>query len=346
MPDKYPHFRTDTELRIGVLIWQIMCPVLLVFGTVGNVLSIIVLSRPRFRKWASTVYLIGLSTADLCVLYIGLLRQWLRYMFDKDVRDMSAFGCKIHWWLMFVAADCSVWILVAITTERLVSTLCPYKSKLLCSRRVSAVTIATIVPTSMLINCHLMYGFDRLEIVQGNVTVVIPCAPATESYEYFFDNIWVWIDLCKFSLIPSVILSGGNVCILFKLILSRRKVKSQIMPTTSEPKAPSRKDMTSNMSILLVALNFVFIISTIPVSIWFIGSPYWIPKDIPRNVQLQDPWWAFINFLYYINNSSNFILYCVTGSRFREAVRGLFLFRKIQSSIGASGNHTVQTSTF
>lgn len=342
MTDQYPHFRTDAQLRVGVIVWQIMCPLLLVFGTFGNILSIIVLSRPRFRRWASTVYLIGLSVADLCVLYIGLLRQWFRYTFGGDIRETSAFFCKVHWWLMYVAADSSVWILVAITIERLVSTLCPYKKKQVCSRKVSTITLAVIVPTTMLVNCHLMYGFDRFEVKDGNMTILVPCAPATPAYEYFVDNIWNYIDLCKFSLLPFAILACGNACILYKLIASRRKVKSQVVPATTDGATTARKG-TSNMSLLLVALNFMFILSTLPVSVYFIGEPYWIPKDIPRDIRLQDPWWALVNFLYYINNSSNFILYCLTGSRFRESVKNLFLFRKIHSSFAASGN-TAPTS--
>jgi len=343
MPDQYPHFRTDAQLRAGVIIWQIMCPVLLILGTFGNVLSIIVLARPRFRRWASTVYLIGLSIADLCVLYIGLLRQWFRYTFNNDVRELSSTLCKVHWWLMYCAADSSVWILVAITLERLVSTLCPYRSKQLCSRRVSTITVAVIVPTAMIVNSHLMYGFDRFEIKSGNTTILVPCAPATESYDIFFEKVWNWLDLCKFSLIPFIILSVGNACILYKLIQSRRKVKSQVLPATSEGSSTQRKNTTSNMSVLLVALNFMFILSTLPVAIYFLGDPYWIPEDIPRHVKLQDPWWAFVNLLYYINNSSNFILYCLTGSRFRESVKSLFLFRKIHNSFVGSGN-TIQTS--
>lgn len=342
MVDKYAHFRTDSELRAGVLMWQIFSPILLVFGSFGNILSIVVLLRPRFRKWASTVYLIGLSVADLSVLYIGLLRQWVRYTFDEDIRDSSVFFCKVHWWLIYVAADCSVWILTAITAERLVSTLCPYKSKQVCTKRISVVTIVAVVVCSLLINCHLVYGFDRLEIQDGNTTKIIPCAPKNEAYEEFFDKAWSWIDLCKFSLIPFAILSSGNACILYKLLSSRRKVKTQVGPASD---GSSKKGVASSMSLLLVALNFVFIICNAPVCVYFIGEPYWVPADVPRKVQLQDPWWAIVNMLMYINNSSNFVLYCVTGSRFRDTVKNLFLFRKIHSSFVPSANGTVHTQT-
>ncbi|XP_060592745.1 FMRFamide receptor-like isoform X2 [Ruditapes philippinarum] len=321
---QYSHFRSVAELRAGVLVWQIVSPILIVFGTVGNVLSIIVLSSRKFNRWSSSVYLLGLAVADLCALYIGLLRQWIKYSFDSDIRHIHPVLCKVHWWLMYTCADVPVWILTAITVERLISTLCPYKSKAICTKNRAKIVLIMIVSLALAINSHLLYGFGKLEITIANeTTIVIPCAPLTDAYEQFFGKVWTWIDLCKYSLIPFALLSTGNICIIYKLLSSSRKVKTQVAPTTSQTQASSGNERTSNMTILLVCLNFVFIACTAPVCIYFIGEPYWIPKDVPRNIQLQDPWWALVNMLMYINNSANFILYCLTGSRFRESVKKL-----------------------
>ncbi|XP_045210919.1 thyrotropin-releasing hormone receptor-like [Mercenaria mercenaria] len=342
---EYSHFRSEAELRAGVLIWQIVSPVLIIFGTVGNVLSIIVLSKRKFNRWASTVYLLGLAVADLFALYVGLMRQWIKYLFDSDIRAVHPVLCKVHWWLMYTCADVPVWILTAITIERLISTLCPYKSKTICTKHRAKVILALIVVGALSINSHLLYGFGKLEISGPNVTIIIPCAPMTDEYDHFFGKVWTWIDLCKYSLLPFALLSTGNICIIYKLASSSRKVRTQVAPSTSQTQAPSGNERTSNMSVLLVCLNFVFITCTAPVCIYFIGEPYWIPKDVPRTIQLQDPWWAIVNMLMYINNSANFVLYCLTGSRFRESVRKLFRCHD-KTSRGiptVAGNTTINT---
>lgn len=327
---EYPHFRSADELRLGVRLWQTVSPVLILFGTFGNILSIKILSAGRFNKWASTVYLLALACADISMLYVGLLRQWFKYTFGRDIRHMSSVTCKVHWWLMYSTADCNVWILSAITVERLLSTILPFRSKQVCTMGVAKVVLLAIVISALLINSHLLYGFGRLEIQDGNTTMVIPCAPLTKAYDDFFGKVWTWIDLCKYSLIPFVIMSTGNVYITYKVIFSARKAKHQVAPVNVQE---SKK--VSNMSTLLVALNCAFILCTLPVCIYFIGEPYWIPKDVPRNIQLQDPWWAFVNLLMYTNNSINFILYCLSGSRFREAIRKMFQCRKGQVLPGA-----------
>jgi hypothetical protein len=325
------NFRSEAELRIGVMIWQIVSPFLISFGTIGNILSIIVLSKPKFHRWASSVYLIGLAIADMCVLYVGLLRQWIKYTFDSDIRSVHPVLCKLHWWLMYTCADVPVWILTAITIERLISTLYPCQSKVFCTKARASVILVLIIIFALLVNSHLLYGFGKVENITGNVTLIIPCAPLTEEYDYFFGKIWTWIDLCKFSLIPFVVLSSGNICIIFKLFESHKKTRSQVAPV-NVPKAEIRNNRLSILSILPVGLNCMFILSTLPVCIYFIGEPYWIPANVQKNIKLKDPWWAFVNMLMYINNSSNFILYCLAGSKFREAVRNLFKFQKESSS--------------
>ncbi|KAH3873326.1 hypothetical protein DPMN_036559 [Dreissena polymorpha] len=320
MSDQYNYFRSPEALRVGILLWQIFPPILIVFGTIGNVLSIIILSKNKFKNSTSTVFLLGLAAVDLSMLYVGLLRQWLKYTFDFDIRHVSALFCKVHWWLMYVMSDCTVWILNAITIERLIATMCPHKSKRICSKKFAICSVVAILATSLLINCNLLYGFGNVEISDGNRTTILLCVPINDKYANFFGTVWTWIDLCKFSLIPFGIMATGNICIGFKLFLSKKKV----YPTAVAGDRMVRKGIASNMTILLVLLNFVFIFCTLPVCVYFIGEPYWIPKDLPREIQLQDPWWALVNIMLYANSTTNFILYCLTGSRFRDEVRRVF----------------------
>lgn len=338
MANEYGFFRSDLELKVGVLLWQVVSPVLIIGGSMGNVLSIIIMSKRRFMNSPSTVFLLALAVADLCVLYVGLLRQWVKYTFDVDIRDLSPITCKVHWWLMYTVADIAVWILPAITVERLIATICPLKSKIICTRTKTKIAIVFIVVVPFLVNSHLLYGFGQVVIEMENATIVLPCIPLTDSYANFFGKVWTWIDLCKFSLIPFAILSTGNICIVYKLIKSSRKFKSRVFPTQNNQQSTSDKNKkTSSMSMLLVGLNFMFIFCTLPVCVYFIGEPYWVPKHIPRRVQLQDPWWAVVNIFMYTNSSCNFFLYCLTGSRFRNEVKKIFCGRRNAAGQGVSG---------
>ena len=312
----YSHFRSQTQLRTGILIWQIVSPILLVFGTIGNILSVIVLTRRTMKQFVSSTYLLGLSVADLMVLYIGLLRQWIRYLVGFDIRTSANWICKVHSFVQYAVLDFSVWLLTMFTVERLIPTFKPFSNRIICTQKRARMIIAMIGIVVAVINSHILYGMERKPAGTGNKTQDYSCGPS-DVYANFFFFVWNYIDLCKFSLMPFLILSLSNICIIYKVVSNNRKMKCQVAPSTS--KSTHRK--ASSMSRLLLALNIEFIFCTAPVCVYLISEPYWIPRDVPRNVQLEDPWWAVVNILMYTNNAVNFILYCLSGSTFRQELK-------------------------
>ena len=60
-----------------------------VCGTVGNVLSGIVMTRRSLKK-SSTSYLISiLAVVDTLVLWVDLSRQWSMVVYNYDIRNIS-----------------------------------------------------------------------------------------------------------------------------------------------------------------------------------------------------------------------------------------------------------------
>ena len=61
----YTAFRLHKRLMLQV------SPILLVFGTIGNILSFVTLARRAMRNCTSHIYLAVLAITDTLVLYIG-----------------------------------------------------------------------------------------------------------------------------------------------------------------------------------------------------------------------------------------------------------------------------------
>ena len=57
----------------------------LLFGTFGNVMTVIILRRLRSGWSAMNVYLIVLALSDTAMLYYGALPTWSRKVLDYDV---------------------------------------------------------------------------------------------------------------------------------------------------------------------------------------------------------------------------------------------------------------------
>lgn len=327
----YDDYTTYPEYKAGILIWKVVPPILIVVGTIGNLLSIVVLTRRSIRVSTTALYLTFLACSDLVVLYSGLLRQWLLFLWEYDLRHMSETACKLNIWLVYSSLDFSAWILIAVTLERVISAWCPYSAKTKCSRKYATALIITVLVFLLGLNSHLLYGMvNRVNVDEsGNVTEILKCREVNQAYGDFFNLIWPWIDLAVFCLIPFSVIVVGNGCILFKVIKSQRKTNSRIVPsiTTNQSRTTHHNGPKhSSMTAMLFTLNMVFLFTTSPVSIYNIGYTHWVAEESHQNYANLDLWWAIVNMLMYTNNSLNFLLYCLSGTRFRQEVKRLFTF--------------------
>ncbi|XP_025077659.1 FMRFamide receptor-like isoform X1 [Pomacea canaliculata] len=344
--DESVQLLTTTTHRL----WSVFPPVLLAVGTCGNALSIAVLSGSSMRRSNAAFYLTVLAVVDTMALNTGLLRLWLFHLTEVDIRELSTFVCKFHSWIVYVTLDISVWIVVAFTCERLISVCLPHDVKRHCNEQTSCISLSIIAVVLMAINSHFIYGLG-IEYTKTIVTVsneldhnrqvTVPrCVPLGKEYEHFYNMVWPWIDLCIFSLLPLLLIVVCNSVIIIKIFESRRKAR-RIIPSVASSTHPgvqaddTRSRKVSSMTGTLMTLNLVLLLTTMPICAYHIVEPYYA-TIFDESSEQYDPKvtaqfklaWAIVNMLMYINNSINFLLYCLSGTRFREELSNLILRKR------------------
>lgn len=85
----------DVDWVSSLLAWQICPLMLLVFGSFGNVMTLVVLRGMTAARSTMPDYLKALAVSDLMLLYTGLLRHWLINVFGFDVRTVHVVACKV-----------------------------------------------------------------------------------------------------------------------------------------------------------------------------------------------------------------------------------------------------------
>lgn len=309
------------EYRIGESIWQIVSPILIIFGTVGNILTVFVLAQKHIRKTSSAVYLIVLALTDIAVLNTGLMRNWIITVFNWDIRHYSNVGCKVHLLLSYFCPDFSAWILVTVTIERVLMVWCPYWTRDKCSRKISALVLIIIAMFLLIYNVHMLYGVGDFYFVENNKTVFKKCGFMSKTYDTFFAKTWPLVDLAVFSLVPFLFLLFGNFLIIKKVLISRKRSRRV------NPLGPNilvmKKTFISSMSVMILLLNSVFLVTSVPISAYLIGYEHWLERASLREQAVLELMWSIVNQLMYVNNAVNFILYCITGSRFRQEAKTL-----------------------
>ena len=315
-------FTTLPEFKASQMIWKVVPPILMVLGSIGNILSIVVLTRKSIRN-SITPLLTFLAFSDILVLYTGLLRQWIYYTFDYDIRQFSAIACKIHLWLIYTCLDLSAWIIMALTVDRVIATWWPFRARRLCTRTCAIKVVATIVFFLLIVNSHFLYGMANKTHRDNNGTVVDEekCVPVYEDYLEFLVNVWGIFDLLILCLIPFSVILVGNICIVVKLMKSQRRLTTI---TGTNIRRRSSSAAASSLTVMMLVLSTVFLITMLPISVYVTGEHYWGQTEEPQSLASLKLWWAIVNMLMYTNNCVNFLLYCLSGSRFRKEARQLF----------------------
>jgi hypothetical protein len=303
-----PRFTRPPRFQEGLAeaLFTVAPPVLIALGTVGNLLSFMIMRSKEFSSTPSSFIYSVLAVTDTAVLYTGLLRYWMLETWDYDPRLDSNAACSIHLYVTYLLGHLSACYLMILTIERVISVYFPMHCRTLCSKRrmVMAVVIATLV--EMTINVHFLIYYRLVATWRGWMF----CTNLNTA----FDEPWRWIDSSLASYVPFAVIFVGNVMIVMKLYLSHRAKKKMTQQS-------SVKGTSSTTAVLIVVCS-CFLVLTVPSTIYFVGSP--------RNL-----WhYRYDNFiyrlsmiLYYLNNTINFLLYFLSGARFRKAFVKMFFTR-------------------
>ncbi|KAL3869226.1 hypothetical protein ACJMK2_041934 [Sinanodonta woodiana] len=320
------------EYRVALALWRWVSPCLLVLGGVGNILCIVILTNKRTRGSSTAVYLTSLAVADLLVLYTGLLRQWVKFLFEIDIRQLAEGICKVHLFFIYFATHCSSWFLVAVTGERFISACFPHKVKMGCTQRTAGMVITAIIICLAILNVHWIYGYGDLYVTEMNTTTLVKCETLFDPYRTFVLYIWPWIDLCVFALVPCCLIIIGNIGIIINVVKSKKRSATKIAPMQAAKIQAGNK--ASHLTAMLLTINIVFVICAIPICFYLIVGPIWYSNITSMKLLAEDDtFWAVTNMLMYTNHSTNFLMYCLSGTRFRGEVKALFTGHKTNKGL-------------
>lgn len=274
---------------------KIPLPVMLVStGLLANCLVIIVYSREKFNRLPTKNILRLIALADTFCL-VQQTKFSLRYIFNIDIYTISSFMCKFFVYIShfnFISA----WLLVYISTDRMLSILFPNITKRL---KPFQSIICFIICA---INC-IFFG-QRLiyqELTISNVTNTTLCHIADKYQAYF--KVFEWIDLMISILVPFVLMLLCSVFLIISIFQSRRRFRAK----SSFAKRKLNRDL--KFSITLVFLDISFVSLNLPITVFFLVN-IWTHESLT--------WFYLLDDLYYASYSVNFFIYLLVNVEFRN----------------------------
>ncbi|XP_071105022.1 probable G-protein coupled receptor 139 [Haliotis cracherodii] len=293
-------------------------PILVVLGTIGNVLSFIVMTRKTMLRSSTCYYMAVLAVADTMVLYFGCLRKWFAYLTGWDALILSPAACKIFNFLTYWSFDFAAWILVAMTVERYIAIHFPF-----------TVTKHATIPRAKVVSIFLGVIFVGIN-AHFFATVTISdrgyCS-SQEEYIRFNDYVFPWIDAALYSFIPFIVLLVFNILIILD---SRKAIKRQQTLQASSLNNTNTFTIRSNsrLTVMLLSVSLTFLVASAPKAALIIIKPYTFDfYDGPLvDFHLLSKYTltaSVMNFLTYGNHAINFLLYCINGQKFRSELKRL-----------------------
>ena len=310
----------DHYLRVeeGLILYG--APILLVVGTVGNALVVlVVLGRGAMRATTTSIYMVALAVLDTLLLYVGLLPYWIYFRCDVDWYSLHTSSCKALLFLLYLLVHLEAWVLVNLTMERLVAVLSPHKVKIYFSKTNAVIGLTVTTLAIMTLDLHFLWTHSLVEYVvdRATGTTAKKCADINEDVVIFMFRAWPWLDMAVASVIPFIVILVSNVIIIIRVVFKNRVNKMSAKMTS--------------VTAMLICVSFTFLVLTLPICIYFVIMYGNIDRHSDADIDIDNAniIHAAFSILFYMNNSINFILYCVSGPRFRRELLALLRHPKV-----------------
>ncbi|XP_035788554.1 neuropeptides capa receptor-like isoform X1 [Anopheles albimanus] len=334
---------TETEVvmeLVGNFLNFYYTPLLVVVGSVGNILSVFVFFNTKLKKLSSSYYLAALGISDTCYL-VGLFVTWLNF-FQVHIYTREPY-CQLFTYTSGVSSFLSVWYVVAFTFERFIVVRYPLKRQSWCTVRRAKTIIATL---TMIGSVHSVpyFFYAGTQISDRNNDTI---CDMRKEYKYQME-IFNYIDTIIVFVVPFTIIVVLNSVTSFTVWRFARLRRNMTLPKRKSSNAdirrqvsfqyfsthpngrngilrrPSMRDnrmMHSQMKVtkMLLIVSSVFVCLNLPSYVMRVrafvetGHSY-------LTILVQ-----YYCYLFFITNFGiNFILYCISGQNFRKAVIGMF----------------------
>lgn len=260
-----------------------VCLTWMVLSYAGNTMIILVMTSPSSQPRAQTTRLL------FCVLAVTDMSVITLSFIYQSVLALESYGLHELFILTFhdTSREFSNWTLVVISLERFLCVFCPFQVKRYCNLKIIMVVVVLcfigLLVENLLFNELLAYNF--------------------EIYGQIFKTI---LNVA----IPIIVITCITVSIIIKLRLRSAQVVRQTIAQTQ---------VTS----LLLSANFCFLITMIPLHIFFFVNVdrLWKGEDITDM-------WSFYIALYYLNFVLNFYIYFTFNVHFRHDTLNLLGFKQ------------------
>jgi hypothetical protein len=299
-------------LLFRLIVWGYVGMVLSLFGIVGNIITILVLISPSMRTTSTNIYLTALSGSNIIFLLIFIPSYSVRYLlgYRLYMTNQPPFAFEILLTRLPTTPVYNtillsiIYLTIAVSTDRLILIKLPLKAKSILTPRATLITILLIYIFSI-VYC-IPYWLEQRYVPELKVCQMTDFGNRIRKYT----RIYIYIPVVY--LIPFVTLTCINITIIQNLIAKKRRKK------TLGAKTNKKKQADYHITLMLVTVIIVFVLCQLPLLI--LNAWHAIDQIGSYNSLLFHSLNSLGILLMVFNTSTNFLLYCFFGQKFRQVL--------------------------
>ena len=329
--------KTFPERKAAKDIMVYGAPFLLVVGTIGNVVSAIVLWRLLRKVLSTCVYVFVMMPVDLVALYIRCGNDWLVHTADVNVRHIAMLSsksmCKIYPFVEDLALHFTIWMTVAMAVETAIVTMKPKDLMKICTidRARAVVMLLVVLMVCVSAHCFWTYALIKIERTSYQRLVCVTIRPGHQNTgDHFRRYVWPIMGILVTGLIPYLVIFSCTVLTVTRRLRKRDEVKQleNTWKAYSVDSGVARQCQVAFswlcvMHLVLYAPQLTFDI------VYFCAHPVMMAMtrfsiDLDAKLELAS---GVSSFLLYVYLSCKFLVIMAVCKRFRQEFLDVIMCR-------------------
>ena len=320
------------------IIQKVVVPIVCVFGILGNILNLVVLTRKQLQssmddmEKSAHLGLVALAVSDLlfCLLYllVSLLSIQDKPAYTHHESIVTLYYNIYHEPLTNIALLSSTWLTVIMALGRYIGICHPLHARGFINLPGTRAAILGVFLGAILANLPKFWHYHLLPSQCSKLNPAIEAVEGTECwcYVYFkakgslyndhmFELVYTLAYFILGLIVPLLLLTFCNICLIRAL---RQSYRMQRMYRANQP-----RDSGHRITPTLVTIIILFTILVTPSEILAFFKHYIISKRHGGDFNTFKTANTVANFALVTNFSINFVLYCVINVQFRKTVRDI-----------------------
>lgn len=283
-----------------------------ILGIFGNILSMVILSRPQMRS-SINYLLIGLARCDTVLIITSMILFGM-----PAIYPYTGYLFSYYYYIYPIISPCvypiamasqtaSVYLTFTVTLERYVAVCHPLKARALCTYGRAKIYFIVCIIFALLYNLPRFWEVSVITYARSENDVIFCLVASKLRRDLNYIRVYIhWCYLFFIYFIPFFSLAILN-CLIYRQVQKANRERQRLSRT--ERREIGLATMLLCVVIVFFCLNFLALYTNILEAFYDIINDYLVKTS---------------NLLVTINSSANFIIYVIFGEKFKRIFLLLF----------------------